>query len=108
MNRQERRRRQRKTPVIVAGDNVVMAGVGPHYEARPRRELPEKVPGKHRWIATAVWVIGEPMVETMEDPDTMKFLDAENIMELGVMCWDCEMPLGMIKPGGYCPAPASG
>jgi hypothetical protein len=109
-NRQERRARRKpheKTPVLIAGDGVVAAGLGSKYEARPAAELPPKRPGVHRWVATGAWVLSDLAVASVDDPDVMKFLDNENLMTLSIGCWDCEQPLGVIKAGSTCPAGAS-
>lgn len=108
MNRAERRRQQRshkKTPVLIAGEGIAAAAIGHQYEATGHRELPAKVPGKHRWIASGS-LLSDLAVEKAHDPDTLKFLDNENLMYLGIGCWDCEQPLGLIQPGSLCPAPA--
>lgn len=110
MNRAERRRRARgheKTPVLIAGEGIVAADLGHRYEARPHADLPPKRLGQHRWIASGAWVLSEPVVEKAHDADTMKFLDNENLMHLGIGCWDCEQPLGVIQPGSTCPAGAT-
>lgn len=107
MNRAERRRQERshkKTPVLIAGEGIVAAALGHKYEATGHRELPAKVPGKHRWVATGAWVLSDLAVEKAHDPDTMKFLDNENLMNLSIGCWDCEQPLGVVQPGSHCPA----
>lgn len=107
MNRAERRRRARtgqRQPVLIAGDGIVAAGLGHRYEARPHAELPPKRPGEHRWIATGAWVLTPEAVERAHDPDTLKFLDHENLMHLSIGCWDCEQPLGAIEVGSRCPA----
>ena len=110
MNRHERRRQERaakKTPVLIAGEGIVAAELGHRYEATGHSELRPKEPGCHRWVATGSWVLSDAMVEKAHDPDTMKFLDNENLMYLGIGCWDCEQPLGAIKPGSHCPAPGA-
>lgn len=97
MNRSERRRQERaarKTPVLIAGEGIVAASLGQKFEARPSADLPEKVPGKHRWVATGAWVLRDIDAEKAYDADTMKFLDNENLMNLSIGCWDCERPLG--------------
>src|SRR4051794_12223988 len=99
-NRAERRRQARaqskhtRTPVLIAGENIVAASLGVKYEGRPAANLPDKQPGVHRWIAAGVWVLRELDAERAFDADHMKMLDNENLMELGIMCWDCENPLG--------------
>lgn len=109
MSRAERRRQQRahaKEPVLIAGDGIVAAALGHRYEARPHAELPHKRPGEHRWIAAGSWVLSSKAVEKAHDPDTLKFLDNENLMHLSIGCWDCEQPIGVIKVGSRCPAEA--
>lgn len=114
-NRAERRRQQRaaakrrgqRQPVVIAGDGIVAAELPGHtYEAIPHADLPAKVAGEHRWIATAAWVLNDDQVEGMDDEDRLKFMDHENLMALSVGCWDCEQPLGAIERGSWCPAPA--
>lgn len=105
-NRAERRRQRAagKTPVIVAGDGIVAASLGQRYEARPSAELPDKVPGRHRWVATGAWVLRDIDADLAGDADHMKLLDNENLMHLGIGCWDCEQALGEITTGSECPA----
>lgn len=107
MDRAERRRRERgarKQPVIIAGEGVVAGELGHQFEAKPHAQLPTKKRGEHRWIASAAYVLSQDMAEKAEDPDTLKLLDHENLMFLGIGCWDCEQPLGVVKPGSWCPA----
>lgn len=112
MNRAERRRRERthrkdRQPVVIAGDGIVAAELGQRFEARPHATLPDKVPGRHRWIATAAYVLTDSAVEAAGNPDVLKFLDHENLMSLAIGCWDCEQPLGVIERDSRCPAEAS-
>ena len=111
MNRAERRRRERaeaKQPVIIAGDGIVATELPGHrYEARPHAELPPKVDGEHRWIATGAWVLSADLAAKANDPGTLKFLDHENLMHLSIGCWDCVEPLGAIEVGSRCPAEAA-
>jgi hypothetical protein len=110
MNRAERRRRDReraKTPVLIAGDGIIAGALGHKYEARPHAQLPDKVTGNHRWVATGAWVLSPEAVAGVDDPETLKFLDNENLMNLSIGCWDCERPLGDIAVGSECPVEAS-
>jgi len=107
MNRAERRRQERQAArrrdtVLIAGEGIVAASLGMKYEATGHAQLPAKVPGKHRWVATGAWVLRDLDVERAHDPDTMKYLDNENLMNLSIGCWDCEKPLGAIEPGSHC------
>jgi hypothetical protein len=49
-------------------------------------------------------VLSDNWVKDANDPDVMKFLDNENLMQLSIGCWDCEQPLGVIQYGSRCPA----
>lgn len=109
-SRAQRRREERaRTPVLIAGAGIVattLAG-SPRFEARPHAELPPKVTGQHRWIATAAYVVTIDEVRTMFDPERLKFLDHENLFELAIGCWDCEQVLGAIEVDSHCPGEES-
>jgi hypothetical protein len=46
-------------------------------------------PGQHLWVMTAGWLIADPA--SAHDPDTIKFLDQENLAILaGPGCFKCE------------------
>jgi hypothetical protein len=112
VNRAERRRQarsaeRRRDTVLIAGEGIVAASLGMKYEATGHAELPEKIAGKHRWIATGAWVLRDIDVEKAHDADTMKFLDNENLYNLSIGCWDCEQPIGAIEFGSTCPAGAT-
>lgn len=109
-NRWERRRRARqeaKQRVVIAGDGIIAHALenAPHYAAK-RNPMPAKVPGQHRWIATAMWhITAEQAADAMtDDVDRMHLLDHENIVSLLVGCVDCEQSAGEIRPGEPCPA----
>lgn len=114
MDRAERRRNERaqqkalkrKIPAVIVGDNIVAGELAGHqFEAR-RGELPEKVPGRHRWIATAVYSLPQEMAEAVDDESRIKLLDHENMVDLAIGCWDCEQALGAeIAADSPCPAP---
>jgi hypothetical protein len=109
-DRAARRRAEReaKRPKIIVGEGIIAKPVpDATYEAKPFAELPEKQPGEHRWVASATYVINMSQVWAARDPDIPKFLDAENLFFLGVGCWDCEQPLGVIQPDSRCPSPGS-
>lgn len=108
MNRAERRRNERaaarKIPAVIVGDNMVAAELGHQFSPR-RGELPEKVPGKHRWIATAAYSLSQEMAEAADDESKIKLLDHENMIDLAIGCWDCEKALGAeIAPDSVCEA----
>lgn len=115
VNRQQRRksaRHQAKQPVIIAGDGIVAAELTGHtFEAKPHAELPPKQPGRHRFIATAAYVLALDDARGAWDPDRLKFMDSENLLYLAIGCWDCEQVLGPpgtgVQAGSPCPAPAA-
>lgn len=79
-------------------------------EARPMAKLPEKQPGKHRFIVSAVYVLSDQQARDSFDPDTEKFLDHESLFALSAGCWDCEKQLGGsngVTWDSVCPAEAS-
>lgn len=107
MNRGERRREERaqakrRGTVLIAGEGLVAAALGTKYEATGHAELPDKVTGQHRWVATAAYVVKTPDVKGAFDPEHLTFLDNENLMNLSLGCWDCELPLGAIEVGSNC------
>lgn len=107
-NRAERRRRARadaKQRVVIAGTGVIASTFAdaPHYEAR-RNPMPRKVPGQHRWIATAMWHITAEQAAGADDADRRHLLDHENLLDLAIGCVDCERTLGDIHVGEPCPA----
>lgn len=96
---------ERRGPTVFMGDHMIASEIpGFTYEAKPRAELPPKIPGKHRWIVTAAWILSEESVEHAFDPEHIKHMDSENMLEIGIGCWDCEQPLGLIEYGSRCPA----
>lgn len=117
MSRAERRRAERasrkgqhepKIPVVLLGDNIVATGLGQDYEAKPGCDLDPKVPGVHRWFVSAAWKTTVEVARTAFDPDALKFMDNENLLEIGIGCWDCEQLLGEPPNGvaadSVCPA----
>jgi hypothetical protein len=109
VSRAERRRAERaaaKRPVVIASDSVVAAELGAQYEARPMTGLDAKVPGVHRWIVMAVWRVSVDVASDAFDPDRLKLMDNENLVEFSMGCWDCEQQLGPsgISVDSVCPA----
>lgn len=106
MNRQQRRRtarHQAKQPVIIAGDGIVASELPGHrFEAKPSADLPPKEFGRHRFIATAGYVLTLDEARDAYDADRMKFLDHENLFMLAIGCYDCERALGDIAVDSFC------
>jgi hypothetical protein len=114
VNRAERRRQERaaakrKAAPMIVGDGVIATSLGQTYDGSAVKgaELRAKVPGEHRWVATASWVLSMEQVEGAFDVDRIKLMDQENLMYLGIGCWDCEQPLGVVEVGSHCPAGAT-
>lgn len=95
MNRRERRAQGHRGPTtVLLGQGIVAAPTGAFTEARPMAQMPEKVPGKHRWIAMACYIVPDEMAAGAHDADQLKFLDNEVMYDLSIGCWDCEKQLG--------------
>lgn len=92
MNRAERRRRMRE------GENVVVEGRGRHAPiTEAKGQMPAKRAGEHRWIAAASFTVKDPGAAGL------KFLDTENMVYVGLGCWDCEQVWSdTVNP--HCPA----
>lgn len=111
--RQERIDRKRGEARARAGEVVgveqghVWRSAGDMFEAGKFKDLPAKVPGRHRWIATATYSLSEKAVAGAYDPGELKFLDQENLAFVLIGCWDCEKALGEVAADSACPAPAS-
>jgi len=71
----------------------------------PRRQLPPKKPGRHRFVAIATYAISEENVQSMYvDDGNQVHLDHENLWDLSVGCIDCEQPMSKnLKK--FCDAP---
>lgn len=106
-NRAQRRREQRKPPLVLVGDGIVATPLLDQFEARPHAQLPPKRRGEHRWMATAAYVVTLDDVRGGHDPDRLKILDHENLYHLAIGCWDCEQPLGVIAVDSRCPSDGS-
>lgn len=89
---------------VIVGENIIATGLGQTYEAKPHAQPPPKQVGRHRWIVTAAHTVTDDIVAAAHDSATLKFLDHENLMFIGIGCVDCEQPLGQIKVGSWCPA----
>lgn len=108
------RRMARGASTVILGDNMVAQALGQYIDTSTTtfRELPAKRPGRHRWIASAAFILSDVDAAHAYDEDRRKFLDGENIFSLGIGCWDCEQPLGdgtngTITSSSPCPAPAA-
>jgi hypothetical protein len=106
---QERLHRKREqsaaragVPIMATSGHIITDG-GTLESFAGARELPPKAAGRHRWVATAMYSLTEESVAAADDPDTMKYLDHENLTDVLIGCWDCEQALGQIQAGSHCP-----
>lgn len=114
MNRQQRRQQARQLAKLAGrADAPRVAGVFTELEGvvdtGAAGRLPPKEEGRHRWIATAGYVLREEFVanelrrQAGEDtPDVI--LDHESRFSFAIGCYDCEQPFPEIRPGTVCPA----
>lgn len=115
MGRAERRKRERRaartrnieTHRLTVGENMVVAEVPGHrYEARRAGSLPPKRAGEHRWMAFGSWSLGAYSTLELDSEDATKLLDHENLIDIGVACWDCEQVWNKETAEAPCPADA--
>lgn len=70
------------------------AGAGVRYRPIPKDALDRRLraadrPGEHLWVMVAAWRIADP--STAQDPDVLKLMDAENLVQFnGPGCFKCE------------------
>lgn len=102
-SRAERRRRERAQakgrPVV-----GVFTEAGQYESASAHGRLPTKVPGQHRWIAAAAYVLTDEMVNLSEQEDGAVHLDHETRFSFSIGCYDCELPYPDVRPGTHCAA----
>lgn len=110
MNRAERRRREReqrrreRTAKAIPGRPVgVLTDTG-FYDQGSQGHLPEKEPGRHRWVLLASYTVTEEAVFAEARGDGVTYLDHENRFATSLGCIDCEQPYPHIQPGSHCPA----
>lgn len=65
---------------------MAVRSTGFTQEARPMGQMPAKVPGEHRWVATGAWYVGESAVVAAHDPGVEKHLDNENLLDISFGC----------------------
>lgn len=70
----------------------VVQGLGHTARARPAAELPDKEPGRHRWIATTAHVLTDGQARDAYREGQRIVLGVSNLLDLSVGCWDCEQP----------------
>lgn len=116
MDRAERRRQARAEARRIMlhdgpGHTNVTTSTGQHYDVTTSAgQLPPKIIGVHRWVATAAYVVSQRQADAMFTESAPKYLDHESMFSMGVGCWDCEMELsreprpGCVTADSRCPA----
>lgn len=118
MNRSERRRLARRNArelgarmeqAAEGGDLPVgfFSATGESvYVGDQGADLPDRVFGHHRWIATAGYVLDDDAVRTemraQGGSGERQYLDHTRLFMFGIACYDCERPLGDISPDSFC------
>lgn len=95
--RAERRRLDRqarkRTDVVMVGDGLVARSLREQYRATGGATLPDKIRGKHRWVASATYVLDDHAAATAYDDQARNLLGPGKLMYLAAWCMDCERPL---------------
>ncbi len=90
VNRQQRRQAQRRGTFVDTETGMAAHGLGTAHQVRIKADLPEKVTGCHRWIATAAYVLTEEEARSALPDRPTIVLGPDKMMSFGVGCWDCE------------------
>lgn len=124
MNRAERRRQARRIAREGSAQMELAAergeipisfftDTGQYDNAAAGVDLPKKVVGEHRWVATAAYtmdendVVNEQRFQAGDPLATKTVLDGTRRWQFGIGCIDCEKAFpAEIKPGSVCPLPA--
>lgn len=103
MNRQQRRKAQRRGTFVDTETGMAAHGLGTAHQVRIKADLPEKVDGVHRWIASAAYVLTEEEARSALPDQPFIVLGPNQMMSFGVGCWDCEqeysVAVGLPCPG---------
>lgn len=111
-SRAERRRRARELARRAGGpDGPLITGVWTDtglVDIGSMAELPDKVPGKHRWIAAVMYVLSEEHVRNEQrrqagETSYDTILDHESRVDFSIGCYDCEQPFPVANPDNDCP-----
>lgn len=95
MNRSERRRAARKgsrATVLDSETGYGVAGLGRTHRSTPMAELPDRVPGRHRWVAVAGYVLTDDQARLGAEGATQVVLSPNMLYVFGISCIDCERP----------------
>jgi hypothetical protein len=95
---------QKHAPRVIVDGNVMAIPLRVEEITAPMGKLADKIPGKHRWVASVAYVLSENQVARAGDASVRKLLDHENLLNIAIGCWDCEQPLGQISAYGRCEA----
>lgn len=90
MNRQQRRKAQRRGTFVDTETGMVARGLGTAHQVRIKADLPAKVGTEHRWIASAAYVLTEEEARSALPDQPIIVLSPNKMMSFGVGCWDCE------------------
>ena len=89
---------------MIAGDGMIAAEHGPTCKAHGHAATAARGLGRHRFVATFVYVLSDRDAAAWADGD-VENLDHNNLMDMGVVCWACEGALGEVTHDSMCPAP---
>jgi hypothetical protein len=91
VNRQQRRRAQRRGTYVDPETMVAATGMGHHFRVPEIiSDLPAKVPGHHRWILSTAYNVTDQEAHEAHEGVTKVLMGPERLISFGVGCWDCE------------------
>jgi hypothetical protein len=94
-NRDKRNERRTGIPTGDAGRSVtdgrhLLTSLGEASPAGGFADLPPKIPGQHRWFATAGYTLTASQAAAADNGARI-VLGPETLVAFGVGCWDCEL-----------------
>lgn len=108
MNRQQRRKAQRRGTYVDTETMVAATGLGLHFRTPEKvADLPPKVPGRHRWILSTAYNVTDSEAHEAHEGVSRVLMGAERLISFGVGCWDCEQVYNEAAVG-RCPGDPSG
>lgn len=96
MNRQQRRKAQRRGTYLDTETMVAATGIGHHFRTPEKvQDIPEKVPGRHRWILSTAYNVTDQEAHEAHEGVSKVLMGAESLISFGIGCWDCEQIYGL-------------
>ena len=95
MNRQQRRKMERRGTYVDPETRVAATGVGHHFRTPEKvADIPAKVDGRHRWILSSAYNVTDEEAHEAHEGVSKVLMGPEKLISFGIGCWDCERAYG--------------